>query len=268
MKNERLYDGVLVKTEHIERAFGSGERKVRVLRGVDLEVEAGQLVALYGPSGSGKTTLLNLIGALDRPTAGTVHLTGENITRMGNRRRARIRRRKLGMIFQNNALMPTYTAAENVDLALRLPGLGYLERRRRVRTALDAVGLGAWASHMPDQMSGGQRQRVAIARALALRPAVILADEPTSGLDTRTSRRVLALFQGIARIQGTAFVIVSHDPLVAEFVDAAYDLHEGKLIARTANALHTAYMPPDALHAQTPDDDAMTEHADLPETLI
>ncbi len=218
----------LIVCAGVERSFGA----TRVLRGVDLTVMAGSLVALYGPSGSGKTTLLNLIGALDTPTAGKVMLAGVEVSALREGRRARLRRSKLGFIFQNYTLMPTYTALENLDLALRLAGFGFFERRRRAQHALEQVGLSAWAAHVPDELSGGQRQRVAIARALAVEPAAILADEPTSGLDTRTTKRILALFRHIAQQQGTTFVIVSHDPLVAAHVDAAYDLNDGKLTRR------------------------------------
>ncbi|MBZ0276778.1 MAG: ABC transporter ATP-binding protein, partial [Anaerolineae bacterium] len=200
---------ISVQVEGIERSFGNGDSQLRVLRGVDLSVHAGELVALFGPSGSGKTTLLNLIGALDRPNAGKIIVNGQDILKMNDRKREKFRRREIGFIFQNATLLPTYTAAENIDLALRLPGLGYFERRRRTRAALEAVGLSAWSGHVPDELSGGQRQRVSIARALALRPALILADEPTSGLDTRTARRTLALFRGIAEHQETTFLIVS-----------------------------------------------------------
>ncbi len=226
-----------VEVRGVERTFGSGENAVRVLRGVDLSVKSGELVALYGPSGSGKTTLLNLIGALDQPNAGTIIVGGKDIGRMNDRARAKLRRKQIGFIFQSEALIPTYTAVENIDLALRLPGFWAWERRKRARTALEAVGLSAWASHVPDELSGGQRQRVAIARALALRPALILADEPTSSLDTRMARRVLSLFRGIAQAQGTTFIIVSHDPMVAELVDTAYDLHDGRLFPHVVEAL-------------------------------
>ncbi|MCU0512979.1 MAG: ABC transporter ATP-binding protein [Anaerolineae bacterium] len=248
---DRLYNGILVQTTDLRRSFGSGSATVPVLRGIDLAVQAGEMVALYGPSGSGKTTLLNLIGALDRPTAGTISLCGQDILRLGERRRAKLRRQRLGFIFQNYTLMPSYTSAENIDLALRLPGLWVWERRKRIRAALEAVGLSAWANHLPDQLSGGQRQRVAIARALALRPAIILADEPTSGLDTRMARRVLGLFHGIARAQGTAFLIVSHDPMIADFVDTTYDLQEGTLHRR---------QPPAAPHTTT-DNASATDNA-------
>jgi len=230
--NGRHASTIAVRVEGVERSFGQGETTVRVLRGVDLTVHAGQLIALYGPSGSGKTTLLNLIGALDYPNAGTIEVNGQDITRLNERQRARLRRHHIGFIFQNSTLLPTYTALENIDLALRLPGLGYFERRKRAKSALAAVGLSAWANHIPDELSGGQRQRVAIARALALRPALVLADEPTSGIDTATARRIMALFRGIAAAQQTTFIIVSHDPMIAEIVDSAYDLHDGQLMPR------------------------------------
>ncbi len=225
--------GIAVQVSAVQRSFGQGTTMVHVLRGLDLTVHSGTLIALYGPSGSGKTTLLNLIGALDYPNSGTIELNGKDIVHLSERQRARLRRREIGFIFQTYTLLPTYTALENIDLALRLPGLGYFERRKRAKSALEAVGLSAWSNHIPDELSGGQRQRIAIARALALRSPLILADEPTSGLDTSTARRVLALFRGIAEAQQTTFIIVSHDPMVAEIVDTAYDLHDGQLISRT-----------------------------------
>jgi len=218
-----------VRVRGVERRFGD----LHVLRGVDLDVGAGELVALFGPSGSGKTTLLNLIGALDHPDAGQIEVLGSDIVRLSDRRRAHLRRAQLGFVFQSTSLLPTYSARENIDLALRLPGLGYFERRRRVRAALEAVGLSAWADHMPEEMSGGQQQRIAIARELALQSRLILADEPTNGIDTATARRILALFRGMARAEGITFVIVSHDSLVVEYVDAVYDLLDGKVIRRT-----------------------------------
>jgi putative ABC transport system ATP-binding protein len=228
---------IRVQVQGVHRSFGQGATATQVLRGVDLTVYEGELVALYGPSGSGKTTLLNLIGALDRPTDGSIMVCDKDIVLMRDGARAKFRRKEIGFIFQNYTLLPTYTAMENVDLVLRLPGLGFFERRRRTKAALEAVGLSAWATHMPDELSGGQRQRVAIARALALHPQIILADEPTSGLDTRTARRVMSLFKGIAHAQGTTFLIVSHDPMIVEFVDQAYDLHDGRLMPRRIEAL-------------------------------
>ncbi len=224
-----MKDELGISVRGVERHFGS----LDVLCGIDLDVHVGEMVALYGPSGSGKTTLINLIGALDRPNAGSMDVLGQNIIRLGDRRRARLRRTQIGFIFQSSTLLPTYSAIENIDLALRLPRLGYFERRRRARAALNAVGLSAWADHMPEELSGGQRQRIAIARALALQAPLILADEPTSGVDMTTTRRILALFHGIAAAENTTFVIVSHDPLVVEFVDTVYDLSDGKLVKRS-----------------------------------
>lgn len=232
----------IVECVGVERTYSSGAGPVRVLKGIDLVVEEARLVALYGPSGSGKTTLLNLIGALDRPTAGSIIVCDKDIVHMRDRGRAALRRKQIGFIFQSYALLPTYTALENIDLTLRLPRLGYGERKRRSMAALEAVGLSAWAKHVPDEMSGGQRQRVAIARALALRPRLLLADEPTAGLDTRTTERILTLFRSFAQQQGTTFVIVSHDALVAQHVDLAYDLHDGKLFQRTDTAVSA--LPP------------------------
>ncbi len=229
---QRLYDGTLITAEGITRRFGNGNTQVDVLKGIDLPVEAGELVALFGPSGSGKTTLLNIVGALDAATTGTVLFQDTELAKLSERKRARLRRKSFGFIFQNYTLIPTYTAAENIDLVLRLPSLNIFERNNRIKSALEAVGLTAWSDHLPGQLSGGQRQRVAIARALALRPAIILADEPTSGLDTRTAHRIMKLFRGIAEAQGTSFLIVSHDMAVPQYVDRAFDLQDGKLVQR------------------------------------
>ncbi len=221
-----------VRVQEVWRSFGQGETTVDVLRGLNLTVNQGQLVALYGPSGSGKTTLLNLIGALDRPQQGQIEVGGRDILKMGESERTRLRRKEIGFIFQNSTLLPTYTAYENIDLVLRLPGFGYFERRKRTKQALKTMGLTAWANHVPDELSGGQQQRIAIARALALQPSMILADEPTSGLDTRMARGVMTLFRTLAHTQATTFLIVSHDPMIVDYVDRAYDLLDGVLIPR------------------------------------
>jgi len=252
----------IIECVGVERTYNTSAGPVRVLRGIDLDVEPAQLVGLYGPSGSGKTTLLNLIGALDTATAGQVNVAGLNINRLSERGRATLRSKQIGFIFQAYALMSTYTAFENIDLALRLPGLGYGERKRRALAALEAVGLGAWANHVPDEMSGGQRQRIAIARALALRPRLLLADEPTSGLDSRTSERILKLFRSFAEQQGTTFVIVSHDANVPRFVDVAYDMKDGKLVRRETNAVPALDAPAESNRYANPDtlDEPPAEH--------
>ncbi len=217
-----------IRARNVQRQFGS----LQVLRGVDLDVVVGQVITLYGPSGSGKTTLLNLIGALDRPQRGTLTVLGKDILALSEDQRARLRRTQIGFIFQSATLLPTYTALENIDLALRLPGLGHRERKRRAEAALQAVGLSAWTNHLPEELSGGQRQRVAIARALALRARLVLADEPTSGLDTTSSRRILALLRAIATAEQTTFLLVTHDQMLAEFADQVYDLVDGTIAAR------------------------------------
>ena len=221
--------GWCIHMRDVQRSFGP----LPVLRGIDLDVRVGEVVALYGPSGSGKTTFLNLVGALDRPQAGRIHVLGQDILQMNDDQRAWLRRTQIGFVFQSNTLLPTYTALENIDLALRLPHLGYRERQRRAEAALQTVGLSAWADHLPEELSGGQRQRVAIARALALRPRLVLADEPTTGLDTTTVRRILRLLRAIAAAENTTFVLVTHDPMLVEFADTVYDLVDGQLIARS-----------------------------------
>ncbi len=223
---------IVVKCANVRRTYGKGETEVHVLRDLNLEIKKGKLVVLYGPSGSGKTTLLNLIGTLDMPTGGTVNVLGNDIVKMNEEEHAKLRRQKIGFVFQSYALLPTHTALENIDLTLRLPGLSHRERRLRSQEALEAVGLSAWANHVPDELSGGQRQRIAIARAIALQPELILADEPTSGLDTRMARGVMTLFREIAHVRGTTFLLVSHDPMLTEYVDTAYDLKEGRLALR------------------------------------
>lgn len=230
-----------IQLTHVERSFGAGTNAVHVLRGVNLTVDAGQIVALYGPSGSGKTTLLNLIGALDVPDQGAIEVYGRNIVQMTAHARAVFRRMQIGFIFQRDSLIPTYTALENLDLTLRLTGTGYSERRKRSQTALAMVGLSAWADHLPGELSGGQRQRVAVARALALQPQIVLADEPTNGLDTQMARQILALFWTIAKQNATTFMLVSHDPLVMDFADVAYDLYEGQLIPRCESTKDSVY---------------------------
>ncbi|MBN1963919.1 MAG: ABC transporter ATP-binding protein [Anaerolineae bacterium] len=221
-------DGLCIRASDVERSYGA----LRVLRGVDLTVRVGEIVALYGPSGSGKTTLLNLIGALDRPQAGCIDILNRDVIAMNDDQRARLRRMQIAFLFQGATLLPTYSALENVDLVLRLPGLGYRERKRRAESALQAVGLTAWADHLPEELSGGQQQRVAIARALALRAPLVLADEPTSGLDTTTVRRILALLRAIAASQHMTFVMATHDPVLVDFADTVYDLVDGKLVQR------------------------------------
>lgn len=219
---------VLVRTEGLTRVYRVGRREIRALRGVDLTIEQGQLVALQGRSGSGKTTLLNLIGGLDRPTSGRVWLQGRALTEMSERERVHLRRRRIGFVFQSFALLPTFSAWENVDLMLRLAGVNRRERRHRIDEVLSLVGLKRWAEHRPFELSGGQQQRLAIARALSVRPELILADEPTGELDSTTGREILAVFHRIVEHEGTTVLIASHDPTVGLFAHQIYHLKDGR----------------------------------------
>lgn len=219
----------LLRVCNLHRGYGAGPRRVDVLRGVDLCLYAGQVVALRGPSGSGKTTLLNSIAGLDNPEAGQVWLDEQELTATSERERAHLRRRQIGIVFQAQALLPTYSAAENVDLLLRLAGVPRAERRQRVSGALQAVGLQEWAGHRPNELSGGQQQRIAIARVLAQRPALVLADEPTGELDTETGAEMIMRLRALARERPAAVLIASHDDAVAAAADVVYALQDGQV---------------------------------------
>jgi putative ABC transport system ATP-binding protein len=222
-------NGVLVRTEALTRIYHVGSREVPALRGVNLSLAPGQVVALRGRSGSGKTTLLNCIGGLDRPTAGQVWFQDQEITGLPEAKRVELRRLQIGFVFQSHALLMTYSARENVDLMLRLAGLGRRERLERVEEVLTLVGLEKWMEHRPFELSGGQQQRVTIARALATRPPLILADEPTGELDTVTGQQILGLFHQISERQGTTVLIATHDLAVDAFADEVHHLEDGRL---------------------------------------
>jgi ABC-type lipoprotein export system ATPase subunit len=220
----------IVRTEVLTRVYRVGAREVPALQEVSLEVERGRFVALRGRSGSGKTTLLNCIGGLDRPTSGRVWLEGQDVTRMPERKRVRLRRHKIGFVFQSFALLPIYSARENVDLMLRLAGVGRRERRERVDHVLGLVGLQKWADHRPFELSGGQQQRLAIARALSTRPVLILADEPTGELDSVTGQQILELFRQVVEHEGTTVLMATHDLTVDLFADRVYHLQDGCVV--------------------------------------
>lgn len=199
------------------------------LKGVDIAVPKGKLTILKGKSGSGKTTLMNILGALDLPTEGTVEFDGREITAMDEKQRTALRRYEIGFVFQSVALIPTMTAYENVEYALRLGG--YKEdRRARANQCLDMVGLSARSSHMPAEMSGGEQQRVAIARAIAHQPKLIFADEPTGELDTNTAIGVVKIFKDLCASQEITFVMTTHDTGFMEIGDAVYELEGGEVI--------------------------------------
>jgi putative ABC transport system ATP-binding protein len=203
---------------------------VRALQGISLEVTPGTFVALRGRSGSGKTTLLNCVGGLDRPTSGHIWFEGRDLLCMSERQRVRLRRKHVGFVFQSFALLPTYSARENVDLMLRLAGVRRRERRRRVEHVLALVGLQKWADHRPFELSGGQQQRLAIARALSTRPALILADEPTGELDSATGQQILELLRRVVDREGATVLMATHDLTVDLFADRVYHLEDGRIV--------------------------------------
>ncbi len=220
----------LVHIVGLERVYQVGSEQVHALRGIELTIHPGQFVAFKGRSGSGKTTLLNLIGGLDQPSSGHVFLFGRDLNQLSDGERTQLRRDRLGFVFQSFALIPTYSAYENVELPLRIAGMGARERRERVMRCLTIVGLQKWASHRPFEMSGGQQQRLSIARSLAHHPDIIIADEPTGELDSETGRNILLLFQRLVQKEGVTILMSSHDPTVTEFVSDVYELSDGQIV--------------------------------------
>lgn len=213
----------------LTRGYGHGDRRVTVLAGVDLAVRGGEVVVVRGRSGSGKTTLLHALGGLERPESGRVELDGTDLATMPETELLRLRRERVSYVFQSFGLLPVLSAAENVEVPLRLRGVAADERRERVARALEDVGLTPHARQRPDELSGGQQQRVAVARALVSRPAVLLADEPTAQLDSDTAVAVMDLLVELVHAERAVAVVTTHDPLIAERADRVLDLHAGRL---------------------------------------
>ena len=222
--------GPMVHAVGLRRDFLAGDETVHALRGIDLDVRRGEMLAVRGRSGSGKTTLLNLLGGLDRPTAGMVSVDGVEISTQSEGDLVRLRRRTVAYIFQAFGLVPILSAAENVEVPLRLVRANGAERDRRVMELLERVGLGHRARHRPHELSGGEQQRVAIARALANRPRLLLADEPTGQLDSETGRTIMALLHDVVREEGVTAVVATHDPLMLESADRVVELRDGRLV--------------------------------------
>jgi ABC-type lipoprotein export system ATPase subunit len=213
------------------KRYTMGQLKVEALRGVDLEVRAGEVVVVAGPSGSGKSTLLHLLGTLDEPDAGLLKLAGTAVSTMDEGARTLFRRARLGFVFQTFNLLPVLSAQENVELPLWLAGLAARERRTRAQAVLAEVGLEHRFRHRPDQLSGGERQRVAIARALVHRPLAVLADEPTGNLDSETVSGVMDLLMALNRSGGTTFVVATHDPALIARAPRRVILRDGRVVA-------------------------------------
>jgi ABC-type lipoprotein export system ATPase subunit len=232
MVDEEKATKLVIRTQGVTRMYHVDSREIPALRGVDLAVGPGKVVALRGRSGSGKTTLLNCIGGLDRPTSGEIWFEGRNVTGLSDSAWVNLRRHRIGFVFQAHALLATYSARENVDLILRLAGVKRHQRHQRTEEVLTLMGLAKWMEHRTFELSGGQQQRVAIARAIAPRPSLILADEPTGELDTATGRQILTLFRHIADREGTTVLIATHDLAVDAFADEVYHLLDGHIVEK------------------------------------
>jgi len=227
------FKGPIIRLEGVRKIYGDGDDQVQALRGISLDLTAGDYAAIMGPSGSGKSTLMHILGCLDVPTDGEYHLAGTPVSRMSSRQLARIRNRRVGFVFQTFNLLPRCSILRNVELPMLYGGAGRAERRRRALEALGKVGLAERARALPSQLSGGQRQRVAIARALVNTPSIILADEPTGNLDTKTGQDILALFGDLHR-QGHTVILVTHDPNVAARANRVVRIVDG-LVASAAD---------------------------------
>ncbi|WP_248925638.1 ABC transporter ATP-binding protein [Paenibacillus hamazuiensis] len=220
----------MIQAVGVARTFGRGNSAVHALKGANLSIPPGRLVALRGRSGSGKTTLLNILGALDRPTEGAVYFKGQEISGLSERKRGELRRTQIGLIFQSFALVPLMSAYENVEFGLRIAGVPTGRYKEYAERALDFVGLKARMKHRPFEMSGGEQQRVAIARAIAHRPSLLLADEPTAELDSKMGLQVMKVFKDLVEQEGMTIILTTHDPAIMEIVDHVYALEDGHIV--------------------------------------
>lgn len=219
----------LIKVTNLIKDYRLGKTVVHALRGIDMEIEKGEFMAVAGPSGSGKTTFLNLIGCLDTPTEGEVFIAEQNINEYSESQKTTLRREKLGFIFQTFNLIPVLTAYENVELPLLLTKKDSDYRKERIDSILEMVGLKEYAKHRPDELSGGQRQRVAIARAIISKPEIIIADEPTANLDTETGNNIIRIMKTLNEKENTTFVFSTHDPRMMQHVSRKVDIVDGKI---------------------------------------
>lgn len=230
----------ILSARGLNRDYGRAGAEVHAVVDVDLDIEPGELVLLRGPSGSGKTTLLNLLGGLDRPTSGQVRIAELELSTADDDALAELRSARLGFVFQSFALLPMLTAAENIEVPLRVVKTEPEKRTDRVRELLELVGLAGHANQRPDELSGGQQQRVGIARALANRPDILIADEPTGQLDSRTAIAMMQLIAELVHQQGAAAIVSTHDPQLTAFADRGLELHDGRLVAESGHGRHRA----------------------------
>jgi putative ABC transport system ATP-binding protein len=237
MSGRHAAGDLVIEATGLTRTYGQGAAAVHAVAGVDLAVRTGELVIVRGRSGAGKTTLLNLLGGLERPTEGVVLLAGDDLATLGTEQLAALRRRELGTVVQSFDLIPVLSAAENVEVPLRIARTPVAERDARVRELLGLVGLADHAAQRPPELSGGQQQRVAIARALAARPRLLLADEPTGQLDSETAASIMALLRTLVDETGLAAVVSTHDPRVAQFADRVLEMHDGRIVPATVRSV-------------------------------
>ncbi|OGS90945.1 MAG: macrolide ABC transporter ATP-binding protein [Gallionellales bacterium GWA2_60_18] len=220
----------MIELQNVCRTFTVGDQQVAALRDINLRLDAGEYISIMGPSGSGKSTLLNMLGLLDRPSSGTYLLDGGNVTDLNDEQQARVRREKVGFVFQSFHLVPRLTAAQNVELPMILAGIPVEERKTRVQVLMQNYGLSDRADHKPDQLSGGQRQRVAIARATVMNPTVLLADEPTGNLDRNTGWEVFKLLEGLLE-QDIALIVVTHDAEIGARAQRRIHMLDGRILS-------------------------------------
>jgi putative ABC transport system ATP-binding protein len=219
----------MISLSNVSRSFQVGEQQVSALRDINLKLSAGEYVSIMGPSGSGKSTLLNMLGLLDRPSSGIYLLDGVDTTTLNDEQQARVRREKIGFVFQSFHLVPRLTAAQNIELPMMLAGIAVEQRQLRVTELMTNYGLTDRADHRPDQLSGGQRQRVAIARATVMHPAVLLADEPTGNLDQTTGKEVMSLLEQLTE-QGVTLIMVTHDPKLGQRARRQIQMVDGAIV--------------------------------------
>jgi len=233
----------LIELRGVAKRYGSGAAELMALKGIDLQVTAGEFVAIMGPSGSGKSTAMNILGCLDTPSAGAYLFKGAHVESLSRDQRARLRRRYLGFVFQGFNLLARTSALENVELPLLYRGDGAAERRKAATKALQDVGLGGWERHTPGELSGGQQQRVAIARAIVTEPAVVLADEPTGNLDTQRSHEIMGLLLALNRDHGITVLMVTHEPDMAAYAHRMVHFVDGRIAKDAVNANPTIAAP-------------------------
>jgi putative ABC transport system ATP-binding protein len=225
-----MESNIVVDAQDLTKVYTMGEIDVHALRGLSMQIKAGEVVSIMGPSGSGKTTLMNILGCLDLPTTGDYYLAGESVAEMNDDQLADIRNRKVGFVFQSFNLLSRSTALTNVELPLRYSNsTNGTSRKEKAKIALETVGLGDRIYHRPNELSGGQQQRVAIARALVNTPSIIMADEPTGALDTKTGDEIMELLLTLNKEKGTTLIIVTHDPEVAEHTQRVITIRDGRL---------------------------------------